>query len=157
MAGAGKHSLGQLLIQAGKIDEDQLQKALSIQKEKDVYIGVIFRELGYLDERELNRYISQQLKIPCLHLGHYDVDKSVMDLIPERTIRTQKMLPLFRLNNTLNLAIKDPLDSAPINAARDVTGIKIEPVIVTENELDNDMLNDDDRDILYKQSHYHVN
>jgi hypothetical protein len=55
MAITGKHSLGQLLIQAGKIDEDQLQKALTIQKEKDVYIGVIFRELGYLDERELNR------------------------------------------------------------------------------------------------------
>ncbi|MBL51765.1 MAG: type II secretion system protein GspE [Candidatus Marinimicrobia bacterium] len=137
MAVTGKHSLGKLLIQAGKIDEDQLQKALSIQKEKDVYIGVIFRELGYLDERELNRYISQQLRIPYLHLGHYDVDKSVMDLIPERTIRTQKMLPLFRLNNTLNLAITDPLDAAPINAARDVTGMKIEPIIVTESEIDN--------------------
>ena len=68
MAITGKHSLGQLLIQAWKIDEDQLQKALTIQKEKDVYIGVIFKELGYLDERELNRYISQQLKIPYLSI-----------------------------------------------------------------------------------------
>ena len=137
MAITGKHSLGQLLIQAGKIDEDQLQKALGIQKEKDVYIGVIFRELGYLDERELNRYISQQLKIPYLPLGHYDVDKSVMDLIPERIIRSKKMLPLFRLNNTLNIAVTDPLDASPINAARDATGLKIEPVIVTESEIVN--------------------
>jgi len=137
MAITGKHSLGQLLIQSGKIDEDQLQKALGIQKEKDVYIGVIFRELGYLDERELNRYISQQLKIPYLPLGHYDVDKSVMDLIPERIIRSQKMLPLFRLNNTLNIAVTDPLDASPINAARDATGLKIEPVIVTESEIVN--------------------
>jgi len=133
----GKHSLGKLLIQAGKIDQDQLQKALQIQKEKDTYIGAIFRELGYLDERELNRYISQQLKIPYLHLGHYEVDKSVIDLIPERTIRSQKMLPIFRLNNTLNLAITDPLDSGPINAARDATGLKIEPVIAMETEIVN--------------------
>ena len=137
MAITGKHSLGKLLIQAGKIDQDQLQKALQIQKEKDTYIGAIFRELGYLDERELNRYISQQLKIPYLHLGHYEVDKSVMDLIPERIIRMQKILPLFRLNNTLNLAIIDPLDSGPINAARDATGLKIEPVIVMETEIVN--------------------
>ena len=107
MAITGKHSLGQLLIQAGKIDEDQLQKALTIQKEKDVYIGVIFKELGYLDERELNRYISQQLKIPYLSLGHYDVDKTIMGLIPERIIRSKNFLPLFRLNNTLNIAGKD--------------------------------------------------
>ena len=137
MAITGKHSLGQLLIQAGKIDEDQLQKALTIQKEKDVYIGVIFRELGYLDERELNRYVSQQLKIPFLSLGHYDVDKTIMGLIPERIIRSKKFLPLFRLNNTLNIAVSDPLDASPINAARDETGLKIEPVIVTETEIEN--------------------
>ena len=54
-----KKTLGQILLQAGKIDEEQLQKALDIQKEKDVYLGVIFRELGFMDEQELNKYISR--------------------------------------------------------------------------------------------------
>ena len=137
MAITGKQSLGTLLIQAGKIDQDQLQKALQIQKEKDVYIGQIFKELGYLDERELNRYISQQLKIPYLQLSHYKIDNSLMGLFTESMIRTQKMLPLFRLNNTLNLAISDPLDSGPINAARDATGLKIESVIALQTEIEN--------------------
>ena len=137
MAVTTKHSLGQMLVQAGKIDENQLKKALDIQKEKDVYIGVIFRELGYLDEKELNKYISQQMQIPSIPLGHYDIDKSSLDLIPEKTVRSYKMLPLFQLNNTLNIAVIDPLDTSPINAARKVTGLKIEPVIVTETELEN--------------------
>jgi len=137
MAVTTKHSLGQMLIQAGKIDENQLKKALDIQKEKDVYIGVIFRELGYLDEKELNKYISQQMQIPSIALGHYDIDKSSLDLIPEKTVRSYKMLPLFQLNNTLNIAVIDPLDTSPINAARKATGLKIEPVIVTETELEN--------------------
>jgi len=137
MSITGKQTLGTMLVQAGKIDQDQLQKALIIQKEKDVYIGAIFRELGYLDERELNRYISQQLKIPYLQLAHYKIDRSLMKLFPERIVRTQKMLPLFRLNNTLNLAISDPLDSGPINAARDTTGLKIEPIIALETEIEN--------------------
>ena len=137
MAITGKQSLGTLLIQAGKIDQDQLQKALQIQKEKDVYIGQIFKELGYLGDRELNRYISHQLKIPFLQLSHYKIDNSLMGLFSESMIRTQKMLPLFRLNNTLNLAISDPLDSGPINAARDATGLKIEPVIALQTEIEN--------------------
>ena len=60
-----------------------------------------------------------------------------MELFSERLIRKQKMLPLFRLNNTLTIALSDPLDSGPINAARDATGLKVEPVIAMENEIEN--------------------
>ena len=137
MAISGKQPLGTILVQAGKIDEDQLQKALQIQKEKDVYIGQIFKELDYLDNKELNKYISHQLKIPYVQLGYYDFDKSLMDLFPEKVLRSQKILPLFRLENTLNVAISDPLDSGPIDAARDITGLSIEPVIAMEHEIEN--------------------
>ena len=137
MAISGKQPLGTILVQAGKIDEDQLQKALQIQKEKDVYIGQIFKELDYLDNKELNKYISHQLKIPYIQLGYYDFDKSLMDLFPEKVLRSQKILPLFRLENTLNIAISDPLDSGPIDAARDITGFSIEPAIALEHEIEN--------------------
>ena len=126
-----------MLIQAGKLDDDQLQKALRQQKENDGYIGQTFVELGFIEPKELNRYISYQLKIPYLQLGYYKIDDTLMELFPEHLIRKQKMLPLFRLNNTLNLAISDPLDSGPINAARDATGLKSEPVIAMETEIEN--------------------
>ena len=137
MAISGKQPIGTMLVQAGKIDDDQLQKGLLAQREKEGYIGETFVELGYIDPKELNNYISHQLKIPFLQLGHYNIDSSLMDLFSERLVRKQKMLPLFRLNNTLNLAISDPLDPGPINAARDSTGLKIEPVIAMENEIEN--------------------
>ena len=137
MAFSGKQPIGTMLVQAGKIDDDQLQKGLLAQREKEGYIGETFVELGYIEPKELNNYISHQLKIPFLQLGYYNIDSSLMDLFSERLIRKQKMLPLFRLNNTLNLAISDPLDPGPINAARDATGLKIEPVIAMENEIEN--------------------
>ena len=137
MAFSGKQPIGTMLVQAGKIDDDQLQKGLLAQREKEGYIGETFVELGYIEPKELNNYISHQLKIPFLQLGYYNIDSSLMDLFSERLIRKQKMLPLFRLNNTLNLAISDPLDPGPINAARDATGLKIEPVIAMGNEIDN--------------------
>ncbi len=137
MAISGKQPIGTMLVQAGKIDDDQLQKGLLAQREKEGYIGETFVELGYIEPKELNNYISHQLKIPFLQLGYYNIDSSLMDLFSERLIRKQKMLPLFRLNNTLNLAISDPLDPGPINAARDATGLKIEPVIAMGNEIEN--------------------
>ena len=137
MAFSGKQPIGTMLVQAGKIDDDQLQKGLLAQREKEGYIGETFVELGYIEPKELNNYISHQLKIPFLQLGYYNIDSSLMDLFSERLIRIQKMLPLFRLNNTLNLAISDPLDPVPINAARDATGLKIEPVIAMGNEIEN--------------------
>ena len=60
-----------------------------------------------------------------------------MDLFPEKVLRSQKILPLFRLENTLNIAISDPLDSGPIDAARDITGFSIEPAIALEHEIEN--------------------
>ena len=84
-----------MLIQAGKLDDDQLQKALRQQKENDGYIGQTFVELGFIEPKELNRYISYQLKIPYLQLGYYKIDDTLMELFPEHLIRKQKMLPLF--------------------------------------------------------------
>ena len=58
MAYSGKQPIGTMLIQAGKLDDDQLQKALRQQKENDGYIGQTFVELGFIEPKELNRYIS---------------------------------------------------------------------------------------------------
>ena len=69
-----------MLVQAGKVDEDQLQNALTFQKEKDGYIGQIFVDKGFLKRSELNQYISYQLKIPHLQLRYFEADKSLMNL-----------------------------------------------------------------------------
>ena len=56
-------------------------------------------------------------------------------MIPERIVREYNVLPIFNLNNTINVAILDPIDPDPINAARNASGLKAEPIIVTANEL----------------------
>ena len=95
MAYSGKQPIGTMLVQAGKLDEDQLQKGLQKQKEDDGYIGQTFIDMGFIDPKELNKYISYQLKIPYLQLGYFKIDDTLMDLFPERLVRKQKMLPLL--------------------------------------------------------------
>ena len=132
-----KQRLGTMLVHAGKIDKDQLEKSLQIQKKEDGYLGQVFLSNGYIEEKELYRYLSQQLKIPYLQLGYFQHDKSLMDLFTEAHIRTHKILPLFKIQRTLNIAVSDPLDSDPINMARDITGFRIEPIIASATEIEN--------------------
>ena len=59
-----RQQLGTILLNAGKIDEDQLQAGLRAKQDEQGYIGETFINLGYINERDLNRYLSYQLKIP---------------------------------------------------------------------------------------------
>ena len=137
MAITRKKNLGLLLIEAGIIEPEQLEQAL-LKQSKEInsgYIGDILIGAGLIDEKTRNRFLSQQLHIPTIELGHFDVDKSVLGMIPERIVREYNVLPIFNLNNTINVAITDPIDPDPINAARNASGLKAEPIIVTANEL----------------------
>ena len=117
-----RERLGTMLVHAGKIDKDQLEKSLQIQKKEEGYLGQVFLTNGYIDEKELYKYLSHQLKIPYLQLGYFKNDKSLMDLFTESQIRSNKIFPLFKIQRTLNIAVSDPLDSKTINTIRDITG-----------------------------------
>ena len=104
MAITRKKNLGLLLIEAGIIEPEQLEQAL-LKQSKEInsgYIGDILIRAGLIDEKTRNRFLSQQLHIPTIELGHFDVDKSVLGMIPERIVREYNVLPIFNLNNTIN-------------------------------------------------------
>ena len=132
-----RERLGTMLVHAGKIDNDQLEKSLQIQKKEQGYLGQVFLTNGYIDEKELYKYLSHQLKIPYLQLGYFKNDKSLMDLFTESQIRSNKIFPLFKIQRTLNIAVSDPLDSKTINIVRDITGFRIEPIIASATEIEN--------------------
>ena len=132
-----RERLGTMLVHAGKIDNDQLEKSLQIQRKKEGYLGQVFLTNGYIDEKELYKYLSHQLKIPYLQLGYFKNDKSLMDLFTESQIRSNKIFPLFKIQRTLNIAVSDPLDSKTINIVRDITGFRIEPIIASATEIEN--------------------
>ncbi len=132
-----RERLGTMLVHAGKIDNDQLEESLQIQKKEEGYLGQVFLTNGYIDEKELYKYLSHQLKIPYLQLGYFKNDKSLMDLFTESQIRSNKIFPLFKIQRTLNIAVSDPLDSKTINIVRDITGFRIEPIIASATEIEN--------------------
>ena len=129
--------IGQLLLENGKIDENVLETALEKQSQDAGYLGEIIKDLGAITESDLNEALSFQLKIPVLSLSYFSVDNSVVELVPERVVRKYKVFPIFKLNNTINLVVSDPMDADPMNAVQIQTGCSIEPVIATKSEIEN--------------------
>ena len=129
--------IGQLLLENGKIDENVLETALEKQSQDSGYLGEIIKDLGAITESDLNEALSFQLKIPVLSLSHFSVDNSVIELVPEKVVRKYKVFPIFKLNNTINLVVSDPMDADPMNAVQIQTGCSIEPVIATKSEIEN--------------------
>ena len=132
----GRKRIGTMLVNAGKIDSEQLENSLQNQKKKPGYLGQIFVSNGYLSEKELYFYLSQQFKVPFLSLGYFKIDKSLMSLFTEGQIRSKVFLPLFKLDNALTIAVSDPLDLEPMNLAREVTGLKVELVLASTIEIE---------------------
>ena len=132
-----KTSLGQMLITSGKIDQDQLRNALEYQVEEGGYIGEALTKMEYIDTEELMPYLSRQMKVPYLKLGYYQIDEDLVELLPEKIVRSHKIFPLFKIRNTINLAVVDPLDPEPINIAREHTGLNIEPILCSEEDIIN--------------------
>ena len=87
--------IGTMLVNAGKIDSEQLENSLQNQKKNPGYLGQIFISNGYLSEKELYFYLSHQFKVPFLSLGYFKIDKSLMSLFTEGQIRSKVFLPLY--------------------------------------------------------------
>ena len=168
MATLTKTSLGQILTTSGKLDPSQLRDALEFQTENGGYLGKAITELQFLTNEELVPYLSRQLKVPYLKLGYFTIDEDLIELVSEKVVRSNKIFPLFKAQNTINLAVVDPLDPEPINLIREETGLNVEPILCLEEDiinaidlyygissfLDSDVKDDDAMDItdLYDES-----
>ena len=129
--------IGQLLLETGKIDENMLETALEKQSQDAGYLGEILIDLDAINVSDLNKALGFQLKIPVLALSYFSVDNSVIELVPEKIVRKYKVFPIFKLNNTINLVVSDPMDADPMNAVQTLTGCSIDPVISTKKEIEN--------------------
>ena len=129
--------IGQLLIEAGKIEQDQLNNALLNQEESNEHLGEILIEDGAINKKDFFELLSYQLKIPLIDLDFYKVDSDVVELVSEKIARKHKVLPLFKIDNTINLAVSDPLNPDPINAVQIETGLNIDPIISTKSDIEN--------------------
>lgn len=130
-----KKRLGEILREAGLITEDQLREALETQRRTGERIGKILVKLGMVEEDKMMDYLGEQLGIPHINLSTYSIDPEVVKLIPEKMARKYQSFPLFKIADTLTVAMSDPFDVVALDNLKYISKCKIEPAISSEVKI----------------------
>ncbi|MCK5880118.1 MAG: Flp pilus assembly complex ATPase component TadA, partial [Holophagae bacterium] len=128
--------LGEMLIEAGLITNDQVEKALEYSRKNAIRLGKALIRMNIIEEDDIIKTISQQLNIPYVDVGNILFDPETVTLVPEVFAKKNKLIPLFLVDNTLTVAISDPLNVYIIDDLANIVGKKINVVISTETDIE---------------------
>ncbi len=127
--------LGEILLKANLISNDQLHQALQEQKKTGERLGSILVKMGFLEEDEILSCLSKQFAVPAIDLESFQIENSVLGTIPEKTANKYTVIPISRVGGTLTLAMSDPSDIFAIEDIKFMTNFNIEPVVASERSI----------------------
>jgi len=126
--------LGELLIERGLIATEDLERALELQRERGDKLGRILVDMGYLAQRDLLNALSAQLGLPIATLTTLPSAPELEGLSP-RFLRQSLLCPVAIEDNTLTLAMADPLDFEAINAVQTFSRLEVRPQLAAEQDI----------------------
>ena len=127
--------LGELLLKAQLINQQQLQKALDEQKSTGGKLGEILQRLGFVTEDDIIECLSHQFGVPSINLRHFEIDSNVARLIPVDLARKYNVVPVNKTGATLTLAMTDPTNIFAMDEITFMTGYRVEPVVASEEAI----------------------
>ena len=128
--------LGDLLLKEKRITPEQLQEALNYQRQKGGKLGFALVSLGYAKEAEITALLSKQFGVPSIAIGQFQIDPTVIKLVPAETAQKYQIIPLSRSGATLTIAMTDPTNVFAMDDIKFMTGYNVEPVVASETEVD---------------------
>ena len=130
-----KEKLIAALIDKKLLKDCDLKTALDVQKAKGGSLSDILVSSGYISKNCLMIVLSRELGIPLINLSRYKVDPAVVGLIPKKTAKHYKILPISKMGQTLAIAMVDPLNIFALDDIKALTGFKITPVMTSEKDM----------------------
>jgi general secretion pathway protein E len=124
--------LGQLLVERGLLPEEDLQKALALQRERKGRLGKILLDLGYVSQQDLQSVLSEQLGIPRVDPAELQEVPMEAATLPSGFLRQALLYPYRVDDGTVFIAMADPLDSDNIRAIEQLMGRKVEVRLASE-------------------------
>lgn len=131
----GVSLLGQLLLKAKLITEDQLNEAIRVQRLEGKRLGSVLLKLGYLNEESLITFLSRQYNAPAINLSEHKIDTSLLKLIPYETAKRYQLIPISKDGAGLRIAITDPSNNLAIDDVRFLSGMKVIVHVAAESAI----------------------
>ena len=128
-------SIGEILLEKGKITTDQLASAMAARKTPYDRLDRILVQMGFAHERDVLAVLGEQMSLQVVDLAQTEIDIKVLKEVPHRIVHKRGLIPISRTNDTLQVATSDPYNIAAFDELRMVTDLKIEPVLASESEI----------------------
>src|SRR4051812_44299562 len=100
--------LGDLLLEEKRVTPEQLQAALTRQRQEGGKLGFTLVSRGFVKESEITAVLSRQFGVPSIAISQFEIDAAVIKLIPAETARKYHITPLSRSGAALTIAMIDP-------------------------------------------------
>lgn len=127
--------LGDLLLKAKLISQDQLSEALKLQQSSGLKLGEALVKLNAVTEDDITETLSAQFGVPSINLTHFEIDPSVLKLVAADVARKYNILPVNKTGATLTIAMSDPTNVFALDDIKFMTGYNVEPVVASEQSL----------------------
>ncbi len=125
-----------LLLKHGLITQDQVDEAREETKRTGLSIEKVLEKLGFITEEDIANVRAVVLGVPYMDLSNYIIDTELIKLIPENLAKKYKTVPLFKIGDTLTVAMVDPKNIAALDQIREVSKMDtIEPVLASEKGI----------------------
>lgn len=120
------------LVRAGLVPYETIEQAEELANAQNINIGQALINSGILTEDTIIKFLESKLHIPSVNLEDYTLDKKCLKFINFSDAKKYKIIPLFKIEDTLTVAMADPLDLFAIDKIVESAECSIEPVIASE-------------------------
>lgn len=127
--------LGELLMNMGLIDEEQLEEALQHKEISNEKLGAVLMELGHITETGLIEAVSIQLGYPKILPSMALIDKTLLKGLSAAFLKKNKALPAFKENGVVTVIMSDPLDTEVLELLKRQLHSEIEPAVATSEDI----------------------
>jgi general secretion pathway protein E len=127
--------LGEILIERRQITQEDLDRALELQRERGDKLGKILVDLGFVAQRDILSALAEQLQVPVLSIEAPPAVSPELETLSPRFLRQFRCFPVAQHDHTVTLAMADPLDFETRSSVASCTGLAVLPGIATEQEI----------------------
>ena len=129
--------LGQLLLARGIVTAEQIEQALAEQRDKGhrKLLGELLVEMGYCTENQIASALAQGYGVPYAQVTPKICDPKVIEILPREFLEEYIVLPLFKVNNVLTIAVSEPTNVFLIDEIERISGCKVQIVCSTSKDI----------------------
>ena len=128
--------LGERLFRAGVLTAEELESALNQHTAKKMQFGETLLELGFVSEDTLLSFLGSQMDVPSARVREGLVDPAVVRLLPRQKAESLCAIALFKVRNTLSVAMAEPRQLQQIDEIERITGLHVRPVLALRSNIE---------------------